>query len=75
MTDDQLKEYWDRGWNDYWDGKKQNNCPTWPDQEKRDQWMMGWLTAQSTETYAPEYVWVQSGKYPEKISTGDLTNP
>ena len=63
MTEDQLKEYWDRGWNDYWNGVNQNNCPTWPDQEKRDQWMMGWLTAQSTEFI------------PKESFDGDLTTP
>jgi ribosome modulation factor len=48
---EKLREYWDRGWNDYWNGVKQNNCPTYEEQEKRDEWMLGWLTAQSAALY------------------------
>ena len=49
--DKDLVECWDRGWNDYWNGVNQNNCPTYPDQEKRDEWMLGWLAAQDAAAY------------------------
>lgn len=42
---------WDRGWNDFWDGKNQNDCPTYPEQEERDEWMLGWLAAQDASLY------------------------
>jgi len=46
-----LQQYWNRGWNDYWNGVKQNNCPTYLDQALRDEWMLGWLTAQDAANY------------------------
>ena len=52
MTDNEKKEYWNEGWDDYWDGIEQNDCPTYPEQEKRDEWMLGWLTAQSADKYS-----------------------
>lgn len=40
-----LKEYWERGYNDYWNGVNQNNCPTYPELERRNAWNEGWLFA------------------------------
>lgn len=74
MTEEARKKIYDDGWAGYFDGKTLEDCPDYPTQEERDVWNMAWLAAQGTETFSPTYVWVQSGKYPEKISTGDLTN-
>lgn len=38
-----------RGWKDYWDGRKQTDCPTYPSIDDRDAWMEGWLRAQSAD--------------------------
>ena len=43
---------WDAGWNAFWSGSKQDACPDYPEQELRDEWMSGWLTAQSAEESA-----------------------
>lgn len=52
--DKDLREYWVRGWNDYWNGVNQNNCPTYLDQTIRDEWMLGWLAAQDAAAYELE---------------------
>jgi ribosome modulation factor len=52
MTDNEQKRIWDEGWKAFWDGKKQDACPDYPEQEQRDEWMSGWLTAQSSEESA-----------------------
>jgi len=46
-----LQQYWDRGWNDYWKGVNQNDCPTYLVQAIRDEWLLGWLTAQEAAEY------------------------
>jgi hypothetical protein len=74
MTDEARKKIYDDGWDGYFNGKTLNDCPDYPNQDERDEWNAAWLAAQSTETYMPSYTWVQSGKYPERIETGDLTN-
>lgn len=43
VMNDQHKELWERGYNDYWNGIEQNNCPTFPEIERRNAWMEGWL--------------------------------
>lgn len=49
MTDSEQKSIWDKGWQAFWSGSKQDTCPDYPEQEQRDEWMSGWLTAQSSE--------------------------
>ncbi len=41
--DDQYKQEWERGYEDYWNGIEQNNCPTFAEIERRNAWMEGWL--------------------------------
>ncbi len=52
MTKSEQIRIWDEGWKAFWDGAKQDTCPNYPDQEQRDEWMSGWLTAQSSEQSA-----------------------
>ena len=49
MTDARRKELCDLGWESYWEGKTQNDCPDYPNQEERDEWMSGWLSAESSD--------------------------
>jgi hypothetical protein len=53
MTEEIRQKLWDEGWKAYWDKKGQDACTTDPDQEMRDAWMDGWLTAQSADTQMP----------------------
>ena len=48
--------HWDFGWEAYWNGVNQNNCPTWEDQKMRDEWMLGWLAAQFAAAFEKELV-------------------
>ncbi len=53
MTDkEQNLRIWDEGWKAFWSGSKQDACPDYPELEQRDEWMSGWLTAQSSEESA-----------------------
>lgn len=53
MTEEIRQKLWDQGWKAYWDKKEQDACPSDPDQEIRDAWMDGWLTAQNAENELP----------------------
>ena len=52
MEETERKNIWDEGWSAFWSGKKQDACPDYSEQEKRDEWMSGWLTAQSSDESA-----------------------
>lgn len=56
MTDKERKEFWNAGWDAYFDGKGQDACTNDPDQEKRDEWMGGWLAAQDAAQYEVPYI-------------------
>lgn len=43
---DPLKEYWERGYSEYWNGVNQNNCPTYPKLKMCDAWNEGWIFAE-----------------------------
>lgn len=49
-----MKEFWERGYNDYWNGIEQNNCPTWSNIEKRNAWNDGWIFAQWADSITNE---------------------
>ena len=46
-----ITRIWGEGWDAYWFGLNQDSCPNYSDQEERDEWMMGWLSAQSADKY------------------------
>lgn len=45
MTESQRKESYDSGWDGFFTGKMQQDCPDYPEQEMRDEWNIGWLSA------------------------------
>ncbi len=45
MTESQRKESYDAGWDGFFAGKTQQECPDYPEQEMRDEWNIGWLSA------------------------------
>lgn len=49
MDETTRKSIWNEGWEAFWAKKGQDACPSYPEQEQRDEWMSGWLTAQSAE--------------------------
>jgi ribosome modulation factor len=53
MTESQRKESYDAGWDGYFAGKTQQDCPSYPEQDMRDEWNIGWLSAQSWELQDP----------------------
>jgi hypothetical protein len=53
MTDERQKELHDLGWDAYWDKKTIEDCPDLPLQEERDEWVIGWYSAQSADFVYP----------------------
>jgi len=49
MTDYEKLQAWDAGFKAYWEKKPQTDCPDYPESDLRDEWMTGWLTAQSAD--------------------------
>ena len=49
MTDYDKLKAWDTGFKAYWEKKEQPDCPDYSSQDERDEWMMGWLTAQTAD--------------------------
>ena len=53
MTESERKESCDAGWAGYFDGKKLEDCPDYPDKDMRDEWCISWLTALNWENQDP----------------------
>lgn len=49
MTEENKNIFWGIGWDAFWYGIKSDECPNFPDQEKRDQWMFGWCAGQEAD--------------------------
>jgi len=45
----ELKEAFDAGWNAYWEGNPNTDCPNYAFQEARDEWMAGWFSASGAD--------------------------
>ena len=46
--DDKIKS-WDDGWDAFWNNEPQSSCPSDIRHELRDEWMLGWFTAQRSQ--------------------------
>ena len=53
MTDEVRKQITDAGWDGYFGGKTLEDCPDYPTQEERDEWVGGWYMAQSADLQDP----------------------
>lgn len=49
MSDKEKLEAWDTGFKAYFEGVLQKDCPSYPEEDLRGEWNVGWLTAQSAE--------------------------
>lgn len=49
MTDERQSELHGLGWDAYWAGKTTDDCPDFPLQEERDEWIVGWFSVQHAD--------------------------
>jgi hypothetical protein len=45
MTENQRQESYDAGWDGFFNGKTQQDCPDYPEQVMRDEWHIGYWSA------------------------------
>jgi hypothetical protein len=52
MNEDKtLRDAWNKGWDCYWLGYRQDAYPDYETKEAQEEWICGWLTAQEASVY------------------------